>query len=292
VFVDPADGRWLGARARAACCLEAEHVIPFVWALHHRLMLPGVWGWWFMGGIALLWLFDTFVGTYLTLPRHRPFWQKWQVAWKIKPQAGGYRRHLDLHRAGGLWCWLLVFVLAFSSVYLNLREELFKPVVSVFSTLTQPPAGAGADTAVSRPVIGFEQARRLANEEAERQGWTARTSGVSHWREPGIYLALLWPSHSNRGLGLGEPMVYLDAYTGRVLQVTQPGKGSAGDVLVALQFPLHSGQIAGLTGRIVVALMGLLIAMLAVTGVVIWQRKRTARQPAGRGKSVKQAQRP
>ncbi|EPJ2812850.1 PepSY domain-containing protein, partial [Pseudomonas putida] len=146
--------------------------------------------------------------------------------------------------------------------------------------------------AVSRPVIGFEQARRLANEEAERQGWTARTSGVSHWREPGIYLALLWPSHSNRGLGLGEPMVYLDAYTGRVLQVTQPGKGSAGDVLVALQFPLHSGQIAGLTGRIVVALMGLLIAMLAVTGVVIWQRKRTARQPAGRGKSVKQAQRP
>jgi uncharacterized iron-regulated membrane protein len=43
-----------------------------------------------------------------------------------------------------------------------------------------------------------------------------------------------------------------------------------------MQFPLHSGQIAGLPGRIVIAATGIVTAMLSITGVVIWFRKRCA----------------
>ena len=44
-----------------------------------------------------------------------------------------------------------------------------------------------------------------------------------------------------------------------------------------LQFPLHSGRILGLPRRILISLMGLVVAMLSVTGVVIWWKKRAAR---------------
>ncbi|MNN88395.1 hypothetical protein D3C81_2060750 [compost metagenome] len=44
-----------------------------------------------------------------------------------------------------------------------------------------------------------------------------------------------------------------------------------------MQFPLHSGRILGLPGRILISIMGLLVAMLSVTGVVIWWKKRKAR---------------
>ena len=43
------------------------------------------------------------------------------------------------------------------------------------------------------------------------------------------------------------------------------------------QFPLHSGRIVGLFGRILISIMGLVVAALSVTGVVIWWRKRRAR---------------
>jgi len=69
VYVDPGTGEIQGRRARRACCLQAESFVPFMLQIHHSLYVPGLWGWWFMGGIALIWLVDSFVGVYLTLPR-------------------------------------------------------------------------------------------------------------------------------------------------------------------------------------------------------------------------------
>jgi uncharacterized iron-regulated membrane protein len=43
------------------------------------------------------------------------------------------------------------------------------------------------------------------------------------------------------------------------------------------QFPLHSGRIIGMPGRILVSLLGLVVAMLSLTGVVIWAKKRRSR---------------
>jgi uncharacterized iron-regulated membrane protein len=57
----------------------------------------------------------------------------------------------------------------------------------------------------------------------------------------------------------------------------QPWKGTAADIFVQAQFPLHSGRILGLPGRILISAMGLAVAALSVTGVIIWARKRRAR---------------
>jgi uncharacterized iron-regulated membrane protein len=43
---------------------------------------------------------------------------------------------------------------------------------------------------------------------------------------------------------------------------------------------MHSGRILGLPGRILISAMGIVVAALSVTGVVIWYRKRRARLTA------------
>jgi len=53
-----------------------------------------------------------------------------------------------------------------------------------------------------------------------------------------------------------------------------PGTGTAGDMFLQLQFPLHSGRIAGVPGRIFISFMGLVVAGLSVTGIVIWLKRR------------------
>ena len=76
---------------------------------------------------------------------------------------------------------------------------------------------------------------------------------------------------------MGLSNVYVSSETGEVLGTHRPWHGTAADVFVQLQLPLHSGRILGLTGRILMSFMGLMVAMLSVTGIVIWARKRRAR---------------
>ena len=45
-----------------------------------------------------------------------------------------------------------------------------------------------------------------------------------------------------------------------------------------------AGRIAGLPGRIIVSIMGIAVAMLSITGLVIWWKKRKARVASKRRK--------
>ena len=77
----------------------------------------------------------------------------------------------------------------------------------------------------------------------------------------------------------------------RPLGARVPWQGTAADIFVQAQFPMHSGRILGLPGRVLISLMGIVVAALSVTGVVIWYRKRRARlsaQAKSQGRSTEQ----
>jgi hypothetical protein len=65
-----------------------------------------------------------------------------------------------------------------------------------------------------------------------------------------------------------------------------PGRGSAGDIFMQAQLPLHSGRIIGLTGRILVSALGVVVAMLSATGLLIWMKKARARRRSASGSKV------
>ena len=293
VLVDPVTGRETGTRSADVWPVTRRTLIPFLYTVHYSLHLPARWGgaqWgiWLMGAVACVWVLDCFVGAYLTLPPRRArralaggrsWWRRWRPAWTVARGATGFKRTYDLHRVAGLWPWALLLGLAVSAVSLNLRAELFLPLVSRVARVTPTPYDTrhAAATPVV-PAFGLDSAVALAHTEAVRRGWREPPGAISYAAAYGMYDVRFYAAGGESGpAGGGPPSVILDARDGRVLAGTRPWTGTAGDVFVQAQFPVHSGRILGLAGRILITIIGLVVATLSVTGVVIWARKRRAR---------------
>lgn len=306
VFLDPATGDELGRREWGqAWPITTETLMPFLYKLHYSLHVPefwGInrWGFWFMGGIAALWTLDCFVGLTLTLPARRAaranrdptvkrqpaggFWARWAPAWKVKTSGSAYRLNFDIHRAVSLWTWALLLILAFTAVSLNLYREVFLPVMSQVSRVTPSPYDLRSAADKHRPIVPRltrEEAVALGGAEATRRGWEAPAGAVSYSPEYGLYSVIFSKPGGDQGAaGVGPALLYVDGDDGRILGQREPWVGTAADIFVQAQFPMHSGRILGLPGRIFVSVMGLVVAALSVTGVMIWWRKRAARQRA------------
>lgn len=273
VFMNPASGEILGQRFWGAFNVNFAHLMPFIYQLHMSLHLPENWGLWLVGGVALLWFLDCFVGAYLTFPHGRLSFKKWKPSWKVKTNAGGQRVNYDLHRAGGLWFWALLATLAFSGVSFNLHEEVFEPVVSSISKMTPTVFDRREERPLTEPIptrFKFDEMLARAKVMAAERGLPRKPNGMFYSAEFGVFGIGFGPEH---GTGLGSPWIYLDGKTGRGVGAQVPGTGSFGDFLHDVQFPLHSGQIIGLLGRIIICLTGIIVAMLSITGVIVWWRR-------------------
>ncbi len=302
VHVDPVTGRIMGRRDTTAVSLSRENLMPFLRTVHYSLHIPALWGtdrigYWIMGGVAMVWFIDSFVALGLTLPRrqrpargrgratHHPkrggWWSRWKPSWTVRWRAGGYKLNFDLHRAGGLVVFIPILVIAFTSFSLNLYREVFYPLLSLVSTTTPGPYETLAFAPLGQsvtPKLDFAQAIAAARTEAAKRGWTTPLGGIYHEQRGGFYNVSFFPPGGDASEGsMGLSNLYIDGQDGRVLSENRPWHGTAADVFVQLQFPLHSGRILGLPGRILMSLTGVAVAMLSVTGIVIWARKRRGR---------------
>lgn len=274
LFIDPATGAVLGERHFGAFRMDAAHLLPFLRRVHYSLHISGVWGIWLMGMAALLWTVDCFVGFALTLPRGRPFWRKWKPAWQVKTAAAPYRVNLDIHRAGGLWLWPVLFLVALSSVALNLPDQVFRPALSLVLP-TSPTLWEQPVRNAEAPIrIDFGQALQIAGHEARTGRWKERPATIFLLRDRGEYLVTF---DGARRPGYGASSLVLDASTGQVVQRQVAGSRQAGDTVADLMLPLHTGNAAGLPGRILVFLSGIAVTVLSITGVYLWWKKRASR---------------
>ncbi|WP_394789777.1 PepSY-associated TM helix domain-containing protein [Rhodoferax sp.] len=306
VFVDPVSGEELGRREWGAVWpISQQNFISFLYVLHYSLHMPEMWGidrWgvWLMGVVALVWTLDCFTGFYLTLPvrpaglalPRKSGWQRWMPAWRVRWRGGSYKLNFDLHRAGSLWTWGLLFVVAFTAFSLNLYREVFFPVMSLVSNVTPSPFDVRTPTPENRPIaalLDYAPVLDAARAEAAQRGWSEPVGSVFYARTFGIYgVQFFQPEDEHGAGGVGPRTLYLDGQDGRMLGTREPWKGTAADIFVQAQFPLHSGRILGLPGRILISLMGVVVAMLSVTGVVIWWKKRKSRLLTG-AKSANQS---
>jgi len=304
VFLDPATGAEIGKREWGAVWpVTSENFVSFLYVLHYTLHLPKMfgidrWGIWLMGGIAIIWTIDCFVGFYLTFPRRlanraarapsverqlaRGWWARWKPSWMIKTSGSAYRINFDIHRAFGLWFWIVLFVVAFTAFSLNLYREVFFPVMSTISKVTPTPFDTRTPTAENKPIapaMTFPQAVEAGRAEAERRGWTEPAGDIFYARSFGIYGVRFFEEGDDHGAaGVGPRILYFDGANGRLLGAHLPWTGTAADIFVQAQFPVHSGRILGLPGRILVSILGIVVAALSVTGVVIWWKNRAARR--------------
>lgn len=286
IALDPVTGEARGSRMWGEISLSRENFVPFMYKLHYSMHIPDAFdielGILFMGILAIVWTIDCFIALWISFPNI----QAWRKSFAFRWQQGGYKLNFDLHRSGGVWLWGLLLILAVTAVSMNLKREVMRPVVAVFSTLTPDPFALRTPNPHDEPIepgIGRHEIMQLANAEAQKRNWRAPPGGLFYEPEYGIYgVTFHEPGEDHANFGLGNPWLYFDGQDGSYLGDRIPGSGSAGDIFLDAQFPLHSGRILGLLGRIMISILGLLVAILSVTGVVIWQRKRWVRAKIAR----------
>ncbi|MFL9926469.1 PepSY-associated TM helix domain-containing protein [Herbaspirillum lusitanum] len=299
VFVNPYDGAILGTRDSEAISLRPQQLMPFLFKLHHSLALPGIWGTLLMGVISVIWTLDCFVGIYLTWPLQRPYLNRWGKAWKIKLGSSNYRFIFDLHRAGGLWLWLMLLLFAWSSVMFNLRQQVYEPVMSAIFKFDNSWRGAPRlPKPMAAPPLSWPQAHALARERmqtyAQAQGFVIDFEELLAFDgRRGLYAYLV---HSNLDLrkDTGNTGILIDARSGELRGHWLPTGDVGGNTFSNWIGALHMGHVFGLPYRIFISLVGLMVAVLSVSGVYIWWKKRKGRagttsNPEKIGKSEKRA---
>jgi uncharacterized iron-regulated membrane protein len=290
IFIDPYTGEVLGERKSGDLSQGARNIMPFIYELHYALALGNA-GTILMGVVGLLWTLDCFISAWLTFPvRARsanaaPWLSRWQPAWQVRWRGGSYKLNFDLHRAGGLWLWLMLFVLAWSSVAFNLR-----PVYDVTMRTLLPYQPDSPAPQLSRPLlkppVSWAEAREIGRRRLTEQAGQRGIRVINEYMliyDPrnGIYN---YYARTDRDVSerWGITRVSLDARDGRMTAFWLPTGGAAGDSVRTWLTTLHMAAVWGLPLRIFMSLCGLAIAMLCVTGVLIWLRKRRARQQAPR----------
>jgi uncharacterized iron-regulated membrane protein len=173
-------------------------------------------------------------------------------------------------------------MLAATGVYLELGDDLVRPLLGRVARLTpspfDPPASSTAlaaeafDRGAARTAI-VDQARRIAAERAMDAPFD-----IFHHRESGIWGVGLGDHHAP---GLGVPWLYFDS-SGTLVQTETPDSATPADRALAAMFPLHTGNAFGLPGRVLIAVTGVAVAVLSVTGVLIWARRYRSRAARSR----------
>jgi uncharacterized iron-regulated membrane protein len=157
VFIDPVTGRLTGRRLWGECCFERRNVVPFMYKLHNRLLLPIDIGRPLLGAMALLWLVLLVIGAWLTWPVSRPRLRNRVRSWRVRRGTSGVHTTLAVHRTGGLWLWPVLAALALTGAALGLEDQ-FRGLVGtaagdLIMNVSQPLHGGGIAGMPGRIVV-------------------------------------------------------------------------------------------------------------------------------------------
>lgn len=295
IYLDPMTGAEFGRVNWGAFPTSRAEVLPFIYRLHYSLA-AGDTGSWLLGIVALIWTIDCFVSFLLTLPprsdrSRKNFLARWSPSWRIKAAGSFYRISFDIHRAGGLWLWGMLFIFAWSSVYWNMTSVYVAVTDALFGfspplwARPAPPASVSGGS-----IMTWEQAQavaeRLMTEQARSHGFSIlRPVGLNRMHDRSVYS---YDVMSSRDIAdaYGATSIAFDAITGDLRDVTIPTGFRTGNTLTAWLGELHMADVFGLPYKTFVCLLGLAIAALSVTGVYIWWKKRAARLAHGRRASA------
>jgi len=303
VFVNPYTGEVLGERKWGDIAQGIKNLMPFIYRLHFTLALDTA-GSYVLGIVALLWTLDCFVGAYLTFPARRQmlvtsnlsssagkssqaWFSRWRQSWKVRWGQGRYKVNLDLHRAGGLWPWAMLFVVAWSSVAFNLTE-VYEPVMkTMFAHQTTIAAIPRQARPVLTPALNWQEAlstgRGLMAEQARQKGFSVlREAALIYDPLRGIYRYHVQSSRDIRDHGGGSTSIIFDAATGAFQGLWLPTGAASGDTIRTWITSIHLAALWGIPMKLFVCATGVVVAMLSVTGIVIWLRKTRARAASKR----------
>lgn len=280
--IDPYTGKVLGDKIYwSRSGFWGHSFMAFLFQLHWSLLLydsfgdPGV----VVGVAAILLVSSVLTGLYLWWPSPG----KWRAAFTIKRGARGERLNYDLHKLGGLYTAAVLLAVLVSGVSMNLHDQ-FSWVVDHFAPLSEAERGEiKSSPPEGRARIPFDEAEARARAQYPQ----GRLDAVNFPENDRDVYRVVRKEIDELSRFVGTRTVLIDQYSGETLGVLDPQAGTVGDVFMQWQWPLHSGQAFGWTGRILVTLTGFACPLLFVTGLIRWLQKRSARRTHGARQSAR-----
>lgn len=271
-YANPHTGNLTGGRA-------ARKSLPgFLFDLHTKLLL-GDAGNKLNGvtGIALFLLGIT--GLYLWWPRGgRSEFKtgRWRGAFTIRRGANPVRVAYDLHRVIGVFSVLLLCLVSATGAALIFDDA----AIALISTITRDKAKSGkpkSKVVEGASTISLDQAVSTARSTFPDAQVTRITPALK--KDAPIAIRLRFPTEMHQN---GTSNVYIDRYSGKVLQADSALEAGPTARAVALRYPLHTGRWAGLFSRILQVLLGLVPAILYFSGLYVWWAKARKKRRSGR----------
>lgn len=262
--VDACSGQLLASRNRDAVSLDRAHVMPLLLRWHMTL-LQGKTGREVLGWLAVAWVVLLLAGVYLAWPRPG----HWRRSVSVTRGVGAFRTSYELHRAAGLISAIFLLVVAGTGFFMGLPQLGRQLVSSVMSVPVDARTAKLAPLAPGETEVGWDGAAAKA-----REGAPATATLVMLRRDAanGVYQARM--RRADDWQPVGTLRLFIDMRSGAQVSAADPLSGTAGQRLLAVMFPLHSGSLFGLPSRILTAVLGLLPLLFFVTGLVIWISRR------------------
>ncbi|MDP2902415.1 MAG: PepSY-associated TM helix domain-containing protein [Methylovulum sp.] len=260
VYVNPYTAQVIGKRLMTSSDSFIPHTfIGFVFELHYALLLGEEVGYTVVGIMGALLIISVLTGLILWWP----LTGKWRQALTIKRKASPERLNFDLHKTSGFYTTVVLIPVLFSGVYMDIPEHVV-PVLEVFSPVTYR-YWFKSTPQYNIQAITMAQAVAIANQRYS----TGRADWIYGATQPTGTYAVCKDGVADSGSFSHRRCVVIDQYSGKILDVDDPAIGTVGEVFTHWQWPLHSGQAFGWTGRILVFLSGLACPVLSGTGQFI-----------------------
>jgi uncharacterized iron-regulated membrane protein len=285
IFVDPYTAQVKGVQLwHPKDQYWGRPLVSFIMQLHWCLLLGKQVGGVLNGILAVLSIISLLTGLIVWWPLTGKFKQ----ALTFKRNAGAVRFNFDLHKTIGFYSAIVLLPVLFSGIYFNLPDQV-NVLIKLFSSTDRPNAFSTIPTEIhSRvPQAGQQPISASAVETIVQERYPAgRLWMLNAPKNPADVYTVMKNDVDEISRFTGYRDFAVDQYSGEILNVYDRGTGSAGDVFLDWQWPLHSGHAFGWTGRMLVFLAGLACPVLYVTGVIRWLQKRRANQLKAGKKAV------
>ena len=285
MFLARADGHPIGSRSTEGAW-NRRGATELLHDAHYTL-LAGDGGKYAMGIIALGWLISNLIGGYLTLPRRPPFWNGWKPMWRSSVNSRLPRLLLDLHRANGLWLFIALAALAYSSTALNFFTPVYEPLVERLLAPKPSPFTVKAPFPKGRPgQLTFTRTLDLAKARAGQTGEIWKPAVVTYVPTRKLYGVTFTDTGLLNYHGLGPVSWFFDGDSGRFVHVETPYDRNPSLALIRSLYPIHSGRMGGVLGIALVFVLGLATLGHCVTGIYVWLKKRPPRVAVRRARKA------
>jgi uncharacterized iron-regulated membrane protein len=264
VHIDPVSLEVLGT----APVTNRGPILDFLIKAHAFLMLPARIGFQLVGWMAVVMTFMAVSGLILWWPRKG----LWRNAFWMRKGARGLRFHVEFHHVVGFWGSVILLLMGVSGLYLVFPETFRTSVEAVLPTdrnfsggdkqYAAGPAPLHADGAVAAALAAVPGTRAI---------------NVQLPPNPDLPFVVHLETTEFRPR-LPPILVTLNARTGEINFIDDPRTYSIGDKFLNLQHALHYGIGLGWVWKVLVFISGILPLALAITGLMIWVKRRAVKR--------------